>query len=140
MTSVSDMGHQKDWYRSAQYWHSPPSARKPFSPRYDPMTKSSDDQDPVRLDTLAVRAGQVRTGEGEHAEPIFTTSSFVFRNAAQAAARFAETEAGNIYSRFTNPTVRCFEERLAALEGGEACVATASGMGAILALCMTVLK
>ena len=104
------------------------------------MTRSSDDQPPARLDTLAVRAGQVRTGEGEHAEPIFTTSSFVFRDAAQAAARFAETEPGNIYSRFTNPTVRCFEERLAALEGGEACVATASGMGAILALCMTVLK
>jgi O-succinylhomoserine sulfhydrylase len=87
-----------------------------------------------------VRAGQKRTAEGEHAEPIFTTSSFVFRDAAQAAARFAETEAGNIYSRFTNPTVRCFEERLAALEGGDSCVATASGMGAILALGMTVLK
>jgi O-succinylhomoserine sulfhydrylase len=104
------------------------------------MPNSSDDPTTARLDTLAVRAGQVRTAEGEHAEPIFTTSSFVFHNAAQAAARFAETEAGNIYSRFTNPTVRCFEERLAALEGGEACVATASGMGAILALCMTVLK
>lgn len=92
------------------------------------------------LATLAVRAGQVRTAEGEHAEPIFTTSSFVFANAAQAAARFSEAESGNIYSRFTNPTVRCFEERLAALEGGEACVATASGMGAILSLAMTVLK
>lgn len=92
------------------------------------------------LATLAVRAGQVRTAEGEHAEPIFITSSFVFANAAQAAARFSEAEAGNIYSRFTNPTVRCFEERLAAMEGGEACVATASGMGAILSLCMTVLK
>src|SRR5690606_38792728 len=90
--------------------------------------------------TLAVRAGQVRTQEGEHAEPIFTTSSYVFRNAAEAAARFAETEKGNIYSRFTNPTVRCFEERLAALEGGAACVATASGMAAILATCMSVLK
>lgn len=92
------------------------------------------------LSTLAVRAGQVRTQEGEHAEPIFTTSSYVFRNAAEAAARFAETEKGNIYSRFTNPTVRCFEERLAALEGGAACVATASGMAAILAMCMSVLK
>lgn len=92
------------------------------------------------LSTLAVRAGQVRTQEGEHAEPIFTTSSYVFRNAAEAAARFAETEKGNIYSRFTNPTVRCFEERLAALEGGDSCVATASGMAAILATCMTVLK
>src|SRR5512138_1207314 len=92
------------------------------------------------LSTLAVRAGHVRTQEGEHAEPIFTTSSYVFRNAAEAAARFAETEKGNIYSRFTNPTVRCFEERLAALEGGAACVATASGMAAILATCMSLLK
>jgi O-succinylhomoserine sulfhydrylase len=93
----------------------------------------------LRFATLAVRAGQHRTAEGEHAEPVFTTSSFVFSSAAQAAARFAETEPGNIYSRFTNPTVRCFEERLAALEGGDACVATASGMAAILATCMTVL-
>lgn len=92
------------------------------------------------LATLAVRAGQVRSAEGEHAEPIYATSSFVFRDAAQAAARFAETEPGNIYSRFTNPTVRCFEERLAALEGGAACVATASGMGAILAMLMALLK
>jgi O-succinylhomoserine sulfhydrylase len=90
--------------------------------------------------TLAVRAGQVRTPEGEHAEPLFLTSSFVFANAAQAAARFNESEPGNIYSRFTNPTVRCFEERLAAMEGGESCVATASGMGAILAVCMALLK
>ena len=90
--------------------------------------------------SLAVRAGQLRTFEGEHAEPIFTTSSFVFKNAAQAAARFAETESGNIYSRFTNPTVRTFEQRLAALEGGARCVATASGMGAILATCLALLK
>jgi O-succinylhomoserine sulfhydrylase len=93
-----------------------------------------------RLPTLAIRAGQVRSPEGEHAEPIFTTSSYVFRNAAEAAARFAETEKGNIYSRFTNPTVRCFEERLAALEGGAACVGTGSGMAAILATCMALLK
>ena len=92
------------------------------------------------LATLAVRAGQVRSAQGEHTEPIHTTSSFVFRDAAQAAARFAETEPGNIYSRFTNPTVRCFEERLAALEGGAACVATASGMGAILSMVMALLK
>src|SRR5262245_29632132 len=92
------------------------------------------------LATLAVRAGQVRSAEGEHSEPIFTTSSYVFRNAAEAAARFAETEKGNIYSRFTNPTVRCFEERLAAMEGGAACVGTASGMAAILATCMALLK
>jgi O-succinylhomoserine sulfhydrylase len=93
-----------------------------------------------RLATLAVRAGQVRTHEGEHSEPIFTTSSYVFRNAAEAAARFNETEKGNIYSRFTNPTVRCFEERLAAMEGGAACVGTGSGMAAILATCMALMK
>ena len=92
------------------------------------------------LSTLAIRAGQIRTHEGEHAEPIFTTSSYVFGSAAEAAARFAETEKGNIYSRFTNPTVRCFEERLAALEGGESCVATGSGMAAILATCMALMK
>jgi len=90
--------------------------------------------------TRAVRAGQQRTLEGEHSEPIFTTSSFVFSSAAEAAARFAGEEEGNIYSRFTNPTVRTFEERLAALEGGECCVATASGMSAILATCMGLLQ
>ncbi|HEY6642361.1 O-succinylhomoserine sulfhydrylase [Povalibacter sp.] len=94
----------------------------------------------LHLSTLAVRAGQVRTHEGEHSEPIFATSSYVFRNAAEAAARFSETEKGNIYSRFTNPTVRCFEERLAAMEGGASCVGTASGMAAILATCMALLK
>ena len=90
--------------------------------------------------TLAIRAGHSRTQEGEHSEPVFATSSFVFDSAAQAAARFAETEKGNIYSRFTNPTVRTFEQRLAALEGADACVATASGMSAILATCLTLLK
>lgn len=94
----------------------------------------------LRLATLAIRAGHRRTAEGEHSEPIFPTSSFVFASAAQAAARFSEAEPGNIYSRFTNPTVRCFEERLAAMEGGEACVGTASGMSAILSLCMALLK
>lgn len=93
-----------------------------------------------QLATLAVRAGQHRTQEGEHSEPIFTTSSYVFRSAAEAAARFAELEPGNIYSRFTNPTVRCFEERLAAMEGGASCVGTSSGMAAILATCMALLK
>lgn len=93
------------------------------------------------LATLAIRAGQVRTAEGEHCEPIFTTSSYVFGSAADAAARFADNrQSNNIYSRFTNPTVRCFEERLAALEGGACCVATGSGMAAILATCMSVLK
>ncbi len=81
--------------------------------------------------TRAVRAGQVRTHEGEHGEPIFPTSSFVFASAAEAAARFSGEQPGNIYSRFTNPTVRTFEERLASLEGAERCVATASGMSAI---------
>ncbi|MFT3752604.1 MAG: aminotransferase class I/II-fold pyridoxal phosphate-dependent enzyme [Paludibacter sp.] len=102
--------------------------------------EAGDELAQYRLATLAIRAGHARTHEGEHAEPIFPTSSFVFGSAAEAAARFAEGATGNIYSRFTNPTVRCFEERLAALEGGEACVATASGMGAILSLCMALLK
>ncbi|HYN77454.1 MAG TPA: O-succinylhomoserine sulfhydrylase [Lamprocystis sp. (in: g-proteobacteria)] len=90
--------------------------------------------------TRAVRVGHRRTPEGEHSEPIFATSSFVFGSAAEAAARFSGEAAGNIYSRFTNPTVRAFEERLASLEGGESCVATASGMAAILAVCMGLLK
>ncbi len=92
------------------------------------------------FDTLAVRAGQVRTSEHEHSEPIFTTSSYVFDSAAQAAARFGGDEPGNIYSRFTNPTVATFQARLAALEGGAACVATASGMAAILSTCLALLK
>jgi O-succinylhomoserine sulfhydrylase len=92
------------------------------------------------LETRAVRAGQHRSAEGEHSEAIFPTSSYVFASAAQAAARFAGTEPGNIYSRFTNPTVRTFQDRLAALEGGEACVATASGMAAIYATCAGLLK
>ncbi len=92
------------------------------------------------LETLGIRVGHQRTGEAEHSEPIFATSSFVFENAAEAAARFAGTSEGNIYSRFTNPTVHAFEQRLAALEGGEACVATASGMSAILCTCMALLQ
>ncbi len=90
--------------------------------------------------TNAVRAGQQRTLENEHSDPIFATSSFVFDNARQAADLFAEREPGNIYSRFTNPTVRAFEERLATLENARFCVATASGMSAILTLCMTHLR
>lgn len=92
------------------------------------------------FDTLAIRAGQVRTDEGEHSEPIFTTSSYVFASAADAAARFSGEQEGNIYSRFTNPTVRTFEQRLAALEGAESCVATASGMSAILSTCLALLE
>jgi len=101
---------------------------------------TTDNPHDYRFETLAVRAGQVRTQEGEHSEPIFQTSSFIFENAAQAAARFKGEEAGNIYSRFTNPTVRTFQNRLAALEGGATCVATSSGMAAILATCMALLK
>ena len=91
------------------------------------------------IDTLAIRAGQHRTAEGENAEPIFPTSSYVFESAAQAAARFSGEEQGNVYSRYTNPTVRGFEERLAAMEGAEAAVATSSGMAAILSTCMALL-
>jgi O-succinylhomoserine sulfhydrylase len=91
-------------------------------------------------ETLAVRAGTVRSQFGEHSEALFLTSSFVFESAAQAAARFIGEEPGNIYARFTNPTVTMFEERLAAMEGAEQCVATASGMAAILSCVMGVLK
>jgi len=94
----------------------------------------------AELDTLAIRAGINRTAEGEHSEAIFATSSYVFANAAQAAARFSGDEQGNVYSRYTNPTVKIFEERMAALEGAEAAVATASGMAAILSTCMALLK
>lgn len=90
--------------------------------------------------TTAIRTGHSPSPEGEHSEPIFPTSSFVFGSAAEAAARFSGDEPGNIYSRFTNPTVRAFEERLAAMEGGESCVATASGMAAILAVCLGLLE
>jgi O-succinylhomoserine sulfhydrylase len=92
------------------------------------------------FDTLAVRAGTIRSEQGEHSEAIFTTSSYVFENAAQAAARFSGAEKGNVYSRYTNPTVRMFEERMAALEGAEQAVATASGMSAILSTCMALLQ
>ena len=88
------------------------------------------------LATQAIRVGHHQTPEHEHGEPIFTTSSFTFESAEQAAARFAGDEPGNIYARFTNPTTRIFEERLAAMEGGEDCVATASGMAAILSTVM----
>jgi O-succinylhomoserine sulfhydrylase len=93
-----------------------------------------------KLDTLAVRAGTERSQFNEHSEALYLTSSFVFDNAAQAAARFAGEEDGNVYSRFTNPTVSAMQQRLAALEGGEGCVATASGMAAILSLVMGLLK
>ena len=92
------------------------------------------------MQTIAVRAGQHRTDEGEHSEPIFTTSSYVYKSAADAAAHFDGTKTGNVYSRHTNPSVRTFERRLAALENGERAVATASGMGAILTMCLAYLK
>lgn len=92
------------------------------------------------LDTLAIRAGIQRSHEGEHCEPIFTTSSYVFASAAEAAARFAGNSAGNVYSRYTNPSVRLFQDRIAALEGAEAAVGTASGMAAILSTCMALLQ
>ena len=92
--------------------------------------------DPWKFDTQAIRAGSLQSEFGENSEAIFLTSSYVFDSSAQAAARFAGTEPGNIYSRFTNPTVTMFQDRLAALEGSEACVATSSGMSAILATIM----
>ena len=106
------------------------------------MTDNPDDHalQGAHLDTLAVRAGIARTLEGEHAEPIFLTSSYVFDSAADAAARFAGNVPGNVYSRYTNPTVRAFEQRIAALEGAEQAVGTASGMAAILSTCMALLK
>ncbi len=92
------------------------------------------------IETLAVRAGITRSQFGEHSEALYLTSSFVFNNAAEAQARFKGEQPGNIYARFTNPTVTMFEQRLAALEGAERCVATASGMSAILATVMGLLK
>jgi O-succinylhomoserine sulfhydrylase len=92
--------------------------------------------------TQGVRGGQLRTEFNEHSEALFLTSSFVFESAAQAAASFAGTEGGTeyVYSRFSNPTVTMFQDRLAALEGAEACVSTASGMSAIMATAMALLK
>ena len=92
--------------------------------------------DPWKFDTQAIRAGSLQSEFGENSEAIFLTSSYVFDSSSQAAARFAGNEPGNIYSRFTNPTVTMFQDRLAALEGSEACVATSSGMSAILATIM----
>ena len=92
------------------------------------------------LETQAIRAGQHRTPEGEHSMPIFTTSSYVFASAEQASLRFTGKQPGNIYSRFTNPTVSAFQERLALMEQGERCLAFASGMAAIMAVGMALLK
>ena len=95
------------------------------------------DLEGVGFDTLAVRAGQRRGPEAEHGEALFLTSSYVFRSAADAAACFAGEASGNVYSRYMNPTVRTFEERMAALEGAQQAVATSSGMAAILAMVMS---
>ena len=92
------------------------------------------------FDTLAVRAGQLRSDFQENSETLFLTSSFVYKSAAEAARKFANEEPGYIYSRFTNPTVTMFQDRLAALEGAEACVATSTGMAAITATVMGLLK
>lgn len=106
------------------------------------MTKKDNDIDNTGygFSTRGVRHGYVRTHENEHSEAIFPTSSYVFSSAAEAAARFSGEQPGNIYSRFTNPTVRTFEDRLASLEGAECCVATASGMSAITATIIGLLK
>ncbi|KND58685.1 O-acetylhomoserine sulfhydrylase / O-succinylhomoserine sulfhydrylase [Candidatus Paraburkholderia schumanniana] len=92
--------------------------------------------DQLNFDTLAVRAGTLRSEFNEHAEALFLTSSFCFSSTAEAAERFRNAEEAYTYSRFTNPTVTMFQNRLAALEGGEACMATASGMSAILSVVM----
>lgn len=94
----------------------------------------------LELQTLAVRSGQARSFEREHCEPIYTTSSYVFESAAQAAAVFAEKESGNVYSRYTNPTQHTLEQRIAAMEGADAAVALSSGMAAILSVFMAFLK
>ncbi|KXJ55125.1 O-succinylhomoserine sulfhydrylase [Neptuniibacter pectenicola] len=107
---------------------------------YERADRIQFDPEGYDLGTLAVRAGQHRSLEGEHSDPIYPTSSFVFSSAREAAARFGGEEEGNIYSRFTNPTVQFFEERIAALEGGERAVATSSGMAAILSTCLALMK
>ncbi|WP_027330894.1 O-succinylhomoserine sulfhydrylase [Marinimicrobium agarilyticum] len=104
------------------------------------MTDSDDFLSEAGLDTLAVRAGCHRTPEGEHSEAMFLTSSYVFGSAQEAADRFSGEVPGNVYSRYTNPTVRAFEERIAALEKADSAVATASGMSAILSTCMALLQ
>ncbi len=98
------------------------------------------DSDALSFDTLAVRAGYLQSSFQENSEALFLTSSFTYKNAAEAARRFANEEPGYVYSRFTNPTVTMFQDRLAALEGTEACIATATGMAAISSAVMGLLK
>lgn len=104
------------------------------------MSDTESDKNNLRKATLAVRAGVRKTQESEHAEPMFLTSSFVFDDAAEGEARMAKGEPGNVYSRYTNPTVATFEDRLAKMEGAQMGVATSSGMAAILSICMAFLK
>jgi O-succinylhomoserine sulfhydrylase len=105
------------------------------------MKDNSENQNTgLKFDTLSVRTGHHRTHEGEHSEPLFLTSSFVFKDASEAASRFSGERHGNVYSRYTNPTVRTLEERIASLEGAEQAVATSSGMAAILSTCLALLK
>lgn len=104
------------------------------------MNNEDDVWQAFAIETQAIRAGQKRSHEDEHSMPIFMTSSYVFKNAEEAALKFTGQMPGNIYSRFTNPTVRTFQERLALMEGGESCLAFASGMAAIMAVGMSLLK
>lgn len=104
------------------------------------MSANTSESTELDFNSLAVRAGQQRSQFGEHSEALFLTSSFVFSNAAEAAARFSGEQPGNVYARFTNPTVTMMQDRLAALEGAERCVATASGMSAILSTLMALCK
>lgn len=104
------------------------------------MTTDSFSSKPLHPETLAVRSGTLRSNFNEHSEAIFLTSSFVYANSAEAAEKFANAETGFIYSRFTNPTVSMFQDRLAALEEAEACIATSSGMSAIFAITAAHLK
>ena len=92
------------------------------------------------FETRAVREGTMRSEFGEHSEALYLTSSFVFEDAEEAARRFQNLEPGMVYSRFTNPSVQMFEQRLASLEEAQDCVATASGMSAILSVCLGLLK
>jgi len=92
------------------------------------------------FNTQAIRAGQQRSEQMEHNDPLHLSSSFVFESAAQAREAFVDQTVDNVYSRFSNPTVRSFEQRLAALEQAEYCVATASGMSAITMIAMASLK
>jgi O-succinylhomoserine sulfhydrylase len=93
-----------------------------------------------KFETNAVRAGTIRSSQGEHSESLYLTSSFIFESAEEAAERFLNQETGNVYSRFTNPSVKMFEDRLAILEEAEECVATSTGMSAILSCIMSLCK